>query len=380
MAAAPVEFFTLRLQPGEIYHLDTVRDLQITNVSYSNPEDLSGVMRSVQRVQSGGRPSDLEMDEDDEDDEDEDEEDEDEEDEDEDEDEEDEDEDEDDEEVEDLDIAPRVPVFTEEDSYVVCSLIPEKVEQVTLNLQISEEEEVGLSVTGTEPVDIIGNYLLPSALNDLDPEDLKDIYGEGEDDEDDDGAVPPGTVRLLEDGSAYDNEDEDDEEAEQEDEEEDAEEDAAAGPGRGARRARRRATTPGGLVAVRDADYAAMTWYPESPGLTEWNTLYHEVTHAYGYEADAGRRLFSWVQDAGFPLDGLAPSASAWCSAPPAARRWGGGLWAERCVASNFAVQAKESALADDVALEQLAQDWLRWAEEPAGWFAVLNGEVLARA
>ncbi len=113
----------------------------------------------------------------------------------------------------------------------------------------------------------------------------------------------------------------------------------------------RRVTKPGGLVAVRDADYAAMTWYPESPGLTEWNTLYHEVTHAYGYEADAGRRLFSWVQDAGFPLDGIEPSASTWCYATPADRTWWGGLWAERCVASNFAVQAKESALADDVAL-----------------------------
>lgn len=91
MAAAPVEFFTLRLQPGEIYHLDTVRDLQITNVSYSNPEDLSGKKRSVLRVHYSGSPIDLENDEDDEEDEDEDEEDEDEEDEDEDEDEEDED-------------------------------------------------------------------------------------------------------------------------------------------------------------------------------------------------------------------------------------------------------------------------------------------------
>ena len=142
----------------------------------------------------------------------------------------------------------------------------------------------------------------------------------------------------------------------------------------------KRVAKPGGLVAVRDADYAAMTWYPESPGLTEWNTLYHEVTHAYGFEADAGRRLFAWVQDAGFDPAQIVPSASIWCYATPADRTWWGGLWAERCVASNFAVQAKESALADDVALEQLAQDWLRWAEEPAGWFAVLNGEVLARA
>ena len=29
----------------------------------------------------------------------------------------------------------------------------------------------------------------------------------------------------------------------------------------------RRVCRPGGVVAARDADYAAMTWYPESPGL-----------------------------------------------------------------------------------------------------------------
>lgn len=140
----------------------------------------------------------------------------------------------------------------------------------------------------------------------------------------------------------------------------------------------RRVAKPGGLVAVRDADYAAMAWYPETAGLTEWNELYHEVTHAYGFEPDAGRRLMSWVQEAG--LDGIVPSASSWCYATPTDRQWWGELWAERCVESNFAVQAKESGLADDVALEQIAQDWQAWAQAPDGWFAILHGEVLARA
>ncbi|MCA5894819.1 methyltransferase domain-containing protein [Isoptericola sp. NEAU-Y5] len=140
----------------------------------------------------------------------------------------------------------------------------------------------------------------------------------------------------------------------------------------------RRVARPGGLVALRDADYAAMAWYPESPGLQEWNTLYHEVTHAYGFEPDAGRRLMSWAMEAG--LDGIVPSASSWCYATPTDRQWWGQVWAERCVESNFAVQAQESGLADDVALEQLAQDWLAWAQAPDGWFAILHGEVLARA
>ena len=188
--SAPVEFFTLRLLPGEIYHLDTIRDLQITNVSYSEPENLKGKKRSVLRVHYAGNPIDLEDDEDveiEDDDEDEREDDEDEEEDDEDEDDDDEEEEDDDEEDDIVDMEPRVPIFTDDDSYVVCSLIPEKVEQVTLNLQISEEEEVGLSVSGDEPVDIIGNYLLPTSLNDLDPE----LLGELEDEDDEEDAPLP---------------------------------------------------------------------------------------------------------------------------------------------------------------------------------------------
>ena len=186
--SAPVEFFTLRLLPGEIYHLDTIRDLQITNVSYSEPENLKGKKRSVLRVHYAGNPIDLEDDEDIEiEDDDEDErEDEDEDEEDEEDDEEDDEEEDDDDEDDIVDMEPRVPIFTDDDSYVVCSLIPEKVEQVTLNLQISEEEEVGLSVSGDEPVDIIGNYLLPTSLNDLDPELLGELEDEDDEDEDDD--------------------------------------------------------------------------------------------------------------------------------------------------------------------------------------------------
>ena len=65
--SAPVEFFTLRLLPGEIHHLDTLRDLQITNVSYSDPENLKGKKRSVLRVHYAGNPIDLEDDEDEDD-------------------------------------------------------------------------------------------------------------------------------------------------------------------------------------------------------------------------------------------------------------------------------------------------------------------------
>jgi ubiquinone/menaquinone biosynthesis C-methylase UbiE len=142
----------------------------------------------------------------------------------------------------------------------------------------------------------------------------------------------------------------------------------------------KRVAKPGGLVAVRDSDYSAMTWYPPSAGLDEWNALYHEVTQANGAEADAGRRLLSWVRDAGFDPAGIVPSAGVWCYATPDERTWWADLWAERCVASDFAKQALAHRLADEVGLEELADAWRDWGEEPNGWFAGLPGEGLARA
>ena len=141
----------------------------------------------------------------------------------------------------------------------------------------------------------------------------------------------------------------------------------------------RRVTRPGGVVAVRDADYAAMTWYPPSEGLSEWLELYHEVADANGVEADAGRRLHAWVRAAGFDPAGTTVSASAWCFATPEDRAWWSSTWAERVTGSQFARQALGHGLADDVALEALAEAWTAWGEEQDGWFAVLHGEVLAR-
>src|SRR5690606_33442454 len=49
----------------------------------------------------------------------------------------------------------------------------------------------------------------------------------------------------------------------------------------------RRVVRPGGLVAVRDSDYAAMTWYPRPAGLDGWLDLYERVARTSGGEPDA---------------------------------------------------------------------------------------------
>ena len=61
----------------------------------------------------------------------------------------------------------------------------------------------------------------------------------------------------------------------------------------------RRVVRPGGLVAARDADYAAMAWHPASPVLDRWLELYREAARRNRGEPDAGRRLLAWAHAGG---------------------------------------------------------------------------------
>lgn len=145
----------------------------------------------------------------------------------------------------------------------------------------------------------------------------------------------------------------------------------------GALREMRRVCRPGGLVAVRDADYGAFTWVPADPRLDRWLQIYRDVARLNGAEPDAGRFLLGWAQQAGFA--DIEPSASVWCFATPADRQWWGGLWADRVVHSSLAEQAVAAKLTTAADLDDFADAFRTWAEQPDGWFAVLHGELVAR-
>ena len=140
----------------------------------------------------------------------------------------------------------------------------------------------------------------------------------------------------------------------------------------------RRVTRPGGLVAVRDGDYGAMTWYPPSEGLDLWSEVYHRVTAANGAQADAGRRLLAWAIEAGF--EEVTPTAAVWCFATADDREWWSGTWSERVTHSGFAEQAESYGFATLSDLEAMRDAWREWGDAPDGWFAVVHGEVLATA
>ena len=143
----------------------------------------------------------------------------------------------------------------------------------------------------------------------------------------------------------------------------------------GALREMRRVCTPDGVVAARDSDYAAFTWFPADPVLEAWLALYRNIARTNRGEPDAGRQLLAWAHAAGF--SDVEPTASAWCFATPEDRAWWGDLWADRMTTSAIAEQAEREKFATRAQLEVMATAWRAWAANPDAWFAVLHGEII---
>jgi ubiquinone/menaquinone biosynthesis C-methylase UbiE len=139
----------------------------------------------------------------------------------------------------------------------------------------------------------------------------------------------------------------------------------------------RRVLRDGGWLAVRDGDYGAFSWSPPSEGLDRWMELYHDITRQNGAEANAGRYLAGWVEEAGF--ESLELSTSDWTYETVEEREWWADLWADRVLYSEFARQGLEYGFATSEELSEISDAFRAWSESDAGIFVVVHEEVLAR-
>ena len=128
---------------------------------------------------------------------------------------------------------------------------------------------------------------------------------------------------------------------------------------------------------MRDADYAGMTWTPESGLMTRWMEIYQAMTALNGHDANAGRHLLGWAQSAGFTEHEA--SASIWCFAEPESRLWWSEIWADRVLQSSYHEHAIAQGLADRAELEEIAAAWKTWATAPDAVFFVPHGEIIGR-
>lgn len=138
-----------------------------------------------------------------------------------------------------------------------------------------------------------------------------------------------------------------------------------------------RVTKPGGVVAVRDADYRAMAWHPQPPELDRWMDLYQEVCRTNDAEPDAGRYLLDWALEAGVERSAITATSSTWLKDTPEAAAGWGATWKNRAVQSSFASQAVEYGLTTAEELEEISAAWAEWGTHRAAWFMIPHGELL---
>jgi ubiquinone/menaquinone biosynthesis C-methylase UbiE len=133
----------------------------------------------------------------------------------------------------------------------------------------------------------------------------------------------------------------------------------------------------GGLLAVRDSDYGAFVWAPDDRCLNRWMEIYQQLTTENKAHANAGRYLPSWILEAGF--ESLEVSSSTWTFHQPDERAWWGQMWADRVRMSEFAIQSLEYGLTTRNELDEIADAFLRWAEDDDGLFIIVHADVIAQ-
>ena len=137
-----------------------------------------------------------------------------------------------------------------------------------------------------------------------------------------------------------------------------------------------RVVRPGGFVAVRDSDYQTMISWPRSEAIEEWRGLYTALARGNGADANAGRRIPSWLARAGL-MEVEVSTTGALMRGRDEVLNWGDS-WAERVTASAFAEQALERGLATRASLERIAAGWRDWARDPEALFLFVHVEGLA--
>ncbi len=134
-----------------------------------------------------------------------------------------------------------------------------------------------------------------------------------------------------------------------------------------------------GILALRDVDWAAITWYPSHAGIQKWRDTQIAVYNWLKTHASMGKQLHALALQAGFPRQDIDASVSCWVFSTPEERAYWCRQWAERMLKSDSRKNALESGCATEEDLEEIAQAFREMEEKEDGWFAVLNGEVICR-
>ncbi|KAI0814396.1 ubiE/COQ5 methyltransferase [Xylaria sp. FL0064] len=139
-----------------------------------------------------------------------------------------------------------------------------------------------------------------------------------------------------------------------------------------------RVTRKGGLVAAREVDYGAFSWYPELPGIQKWEDVHMAVMNSNGARPKAGRYVKAWAREAGFAPGDITFTWDTWNYQDEEAVVWAK-LWADRTLHSSYAPTSLKKGIATQEDLDYISDTWRKWGEVEGAFIIIPNGQILCR-
>ncbi|KAI0540071.1 ubiE/COQ5 methyltransferase [Xylaria digitata] len=139
-----------------------------------------------------------------------------------------------------------------------------------------------------------------------------------------------------------------------------------------------RVTRKGGLVAAREVDYRALSWYPELPGIDKWEDIHMKIMKANGGQPKAGRYVKAWAREAGFAPQDITFTWDSWNYQEGDAVIWAKS-WSDRALHSSYAAASLDKGISTQEDLDYVSETWRNWGETEGAFIIIPSGEILCR-
>jgi ubiquinone/menaquinone biosynthesis C-methylase UbiE len=138
----------------------------------------------------------------------------------------------------------------------------------------------------------------------------------------------------------------------------------------------RRVCVPGGLVAIRDADYATSVWEPHSDALSSFAAQLADLVSFNGGDPRAAVKLSDYAVAAGFAVKDIKCSSSEWRFDTASEREWWGELWVDRVLNGPKAEQMRALGTSDEE-IDAIVDALKTWSQNPEARFVSKFGEIV---
>jgi len=140
----------------------------------------------------------------------------------------------------------------------------------------------------------------------------------------------------------------------------------------------KRVLKTGGVLASKDMILNSMAWFPDKRGMDVWKKAMVGSMALTGADPDMGVRTKDAAIRAGFEPKNIRCSVGSWCFAKEEDVRWWGTSVADR-LAEGGELRGRvvvQGGFLTGKEVDEGVRAWREWAEDPAAWFGVMNGEI----